>query len=185
MGGIIDEDVIDWDPSNFIAKANQDMPTLWINGDLDGNFAIDGFSKSAELMGDNMNITIKHNMSHGHQAAFWTHRVPEVYSFADSVVKGTESLMTVSDPVINGNTVTVTVSGQASSAKLYYTESERLLYDSKGTTPEYSFAAINGSNDGAKWSFELPEGAKKFYVTFDYDLGGITHQTSTKFISLN
>lgn len=183
---VLDDEMIDWDPSNFIAKANKDMPTLWINGDLDGNFAIDGFSKSAELMGDKMNIVIKPNMSHGHQAGYWEERVPEIYSFADFVINGTASLMQVSDPVINGNTVTVTVSGNATAANLYYTEAEALLYDdATGTIPEYSFTSVAGNSSGAEWTFTLPEGAKKFYVTFDYTLNGKTHKASTKFISLN
>jgi hypothetical protein len=183
---VLDDEMIDWDPSNFIAKANKDMPTLWVNGDLDGNFAIDGFSKSAELMGDKMNIVIKPNMTHGHQAGYWEERVPEIYSFADSVINGTDSLMQVSDPVIDGNTVTVTVSGDATLGNLYYTESEALLYDdATGTVPEYSFASVAGSGNGTEWTFALPEGAKKFYVTFDYTLNGKTHKASTKFISLN
>lgn len=184
---VLDDEMIDWDPSNFIAKANKDMPTLWINGDLDGNFAIDGFSKSAELMGDNMNIVIKPNMSHGHQAGYWVERVPEIYSFADSVVNGTDSLIKVSDPVIDGDTVTVTVSGgSANAGNLYYTESEALLYDdATGTVPEYSFTSVAGNGNGTEWTFTLPEGAKKFYVTFDYTLNGKTHKASTKFVSLN
>lgn len=189
QSGNLNDEMLDWDPSNFIAKANKSMPTLWLNSDLDSHFAIDGFSKSAELMGENAQIRIQHEMPHSQSNGSDPNLVPEVYSFADWVVgKSNTPLLQVGEPVVNGSTVTVTLSGEATSATLYYTVAEKLEYDAvKGQTPQFTFEKVTTgtSTDNKTWTFTLPDGAKKFYVDFNYLHGGTTdHMVSTKLIHI-
>lgn len=75
-----------WDPANqFI---NGRVPTLWVNGDSDAHFSLNITSHSYQVTSDHAIMSIHPSMKHGHGAGWDPKRVPEIYTFADQILKG-------------------------------------------------------------------------------------------------
>ena len=165
MSGAMTPEKILWDPSNFIVNA--EIPILWMNGDVDGNFPLNSTTKSILLKKDNSYPAIIHGFGHSHNAT-WSR--PESYAFADSIVKGGEEFVR-GDAVLSGNTVTVTTNRNAKSAALCYTTASALEYKN-GTEALFSFSPVSSSaEDTNTFTFTLPPEAKKFYIAFTDEQG--------------
>lgn len=80
-----------WDPARYCVDAT--MPTLWVNGDRDPHFSLDIFSRSAAAVTKApATLCIHPAMHHSHPPGYNPKEVPEIYAFADSVLKGGEPL---------------------------------------------------------------------------------------------
>jgi hypothetical protein len=161
FGDILSADEFLWDPSNFIAKS--DLPILWMNGDLDGNFSLTSTSKSAILAGNNSYPCIISGFGHDHSTT-WNRQ--ECYNFADSIVKNGSGFIR-GDVTVSESVTTVKTNRAAQSAIMYYTTSETLAYGNNGTKPLFKYNTV--SSDSANtdtFSFNIPENAKKFYISF-------------------
>ncbi|MDW5290135.1 alpha/beta hydrolase family protein [Formosa sp. PL04] len=75
-----------WDPSHQFSTGS--VPTLWVNGDSDGHFSINITSHSFKTTSDHAYLTIHPGMKHGHGAGWNPNEVPEIYAFADYILKG-------------------------------------------------------------------------------------------------
>ncbi|WP_165586757.1 alpha/beta hydrolase family protein [Neotamlana sedimentorum] len=78
-----------WDPSQQFSKGS--VPTLWVNGDSDGHFSINITSHSFKTTKDHAYLSIHPGMRHGHGAGWNPNQVPEIYAFADYILKGKET----------------------------------------------------------------------------------------------
>lgn len=76
-----------WDPAKQFATGT--VPTLWVNGDADGHFSLNITSHSFETSADHAYLSIHPEMRHGHRPGWDPRIVPEIYAFADHVLKGT------------------------------------------------------------------------------------------------
>ena len=66
---------------------------LWVNGDRDPHFSLDIFSRSAAAVTKApATLCIHPAMHHSHPPGYNPKEVPEIYAFADSVLKGGEPL---------------------------------------------------------------------------------------------
>ena len=79
-----------WDPARHFASGK--VPTLWVNSDSDGHFSVNITSRSFEITQERSYMTIHPNMDHGHSPGWRPEDVPEIYAFADQVLKGKQPL---------------------------------------------------------------------------------------------
>ncbi|MDO5968339.1 acetylxylan esterase [Flavivirga aquimarina] len=77
-----------WDPSHQFSIGL--VPTLWVNGDSDGHFSINITSHSFKTTSNHAYMTIHPSMKHGHPPGWRPEDVPEIYDFADYILKGKE-----------------------------------------------------------------------------------------------
>lgn len=112
-----------WDPSIHLPHAK--MPILWVTSVADPVFQINIFSKSSKIVGGDSNLCIRPWMIHSHGNG-WAD-APEIWQFADSIVKGTPSLPKLERPQTKGNDRTVHTpyegKGKFTQAWIYYTKS--------------------------------------------------------------
>jgi len=107
-----------WDPSAHLPYAK--MPMLWMTGFDDPVFPIDIFERSARLAGGPSALCARGHMLHGHGPGW---QKPEMYVFADSVVKGKQALPGIARPEMDPNTriVRAKTNGNLVGASLFYT----------------------------------------------------------------
>jgi lysophospholipase L1-like esterase/dienelactone hydrolase len=107
-----------WDPSIHLPYAK--MPMLWMTGFDDPVFPIDIFERSACLAAGPSTRCYRGHMLHGHGVGW---KKPELYVFADSIVKGTQPLPSLGRPEMDPKTrlVRTKTTGKLVGASLYYT----------------------------------------------------------------
>ncbi len=107
-----------WDPSIHLPHAK--MPMLWMIGFDDPVFPINIFEHSACLAGGPVTRCYRGHMLHGHGVGW---KKPELYVFADSIVKGTQPLPSLSRPELDPKTriVRTKTTGKLIGASLFYT----------------------------------------------------------------
>jgi len=111
-----------WDPSQQFSTIS--VPILWVNGDSDGHFSINITARSFKTTSDHAYLSIHPGMKHGYVPAWNPNEVPEVYAFADYLLKGEEPGL--------GRIIK-----QPSKRKI------KLIYDSKATIKEATVYYIN------------------------------------------
>jgi dienelactone hydrolase len=105
------------DPANFLPAAR--CPILWVNGSNDPHFPMPVFQKSADLVTAPVFFRYEIAMNHSHPAG-WT--PPEIYLFADSMVKGADSFPVIRRPEQTGNILQAGIEpGSIAGAALCYT----------------------------------------------------------------
>jgi len=174
-----------WDPSNFFRSGY--MPTLWVNSDVDGHFSINITSLSNDAVGDFGRMVIHPGMKHGHGAGWSPGRVPEIYVFANQILKGAKPELgrivkqpSGSDFILNFESETPIVS-----ATVYYIDEALTYRKGKGKHehpgPWIAFEA--SVNEPLKTvSARLPEEAKAYYVNLEDANGCIL---SSSFVELD
>jgi len=107
-----------WDPSVHLPYAK--MPMLWMTGFDDPVFPINIFERSACLANGSTARCYRGHMLHGHGVGW---KKPELYSFADSVIKGARPLPSLSRPEMDQKTrlVRTKTTGKLVGASLYFT----------------------------------------------------------------
>ena len=112
-----------WDPSIHLPHAK--MPILWVTSVADPVFQINIFSKSSQAAGGDSSLCIRPWMIHAHGNG-WTD-APEIWQFADSIVKNSPLLPKLHRPETNADDRIVHTSyegkGQFTEAWIYYTKS--------------------------------------------------------------
>jgi hypothetical protein len=93
-----------WDPSVYLPRAT--MPMLWVAGSNDFAFPMDIWQRSALAAAGPRTLCLRLLMPHGH-APGW--KPPELYAFADSVVKSAAPLPRMRRPVLENGTARVRV----------------------------------------------------------------------------
>jgi dienelactone hydrolase len=81
-----------WDPSSYLAQAA--MPLCWITGSNDFAYTFNALQKSYRLPPGARTLAIRLRMPHGHGDA--GEAPPEVFAFADSMLRDGEALVRIS-----------------------------------------------------------------------------------------
>jgi len=160
-----------WDPSAHLPYAK--MPMYWINGSNDGTFPMDIFQRSALAAGGTSTLHVRFRYLHGHEPGW---RRPEIYVFADTIVRGRKPLPTAARPELDEKTrrVWTKTTGEIPRAALCYT-----LQGGKWQRRYWENAACEfGKNE---ISSRLPEGATVFYFNVKDEHGNLV---STEFVEL-
>ena len=84
-------------PANFLPNAN--CPMLWVNGSNDRYFPLPEFQKSADLVPGPVFFRYGIEMNHSHPSGWLP---PEIYGFADSIVRGASAFPVIQSPVQTG-----------------------------------------------------------------------------------
>jgi len=113
-----------WDPSAHLPSAK--MPMLWVTSVADPVFQIDIFAKSAQATGGPSTLCMRPWMIHGHGNGW--NDAPEIWSFADHLVKDGPPLPKLGRPIINPGTgmLHTKYTGDITDAWIYFTSSAGL-----------------------------------------------------------
>lgn len=95
-----------WDPSLYIPYAK--MPVLWYIGSNDGAFPLNIWQKSVTINTSRKYLCIPVTNEHGH---IWDQ--PEIFAFADNMVRNGKALMKIGEPSLQKNTVEVVIGGES------------------------------------------------------------------------
>ncbi|MGJ8633006.1 MAG: alpha-L-fucosidase [Luteolibacter sp.] len=165
-----------WDPARQFSGAS--MPTLWTNGDVDGHFSVNITSRSFEETAAHSFITIHPGMPHGHGSGWHPERVPEVYAFADQILKSKGEGLGKIRKQPQGREIEVAYESSVPIAKatVHYLE-EKITYRKKSENDEHTSlepwltmpAEVNG--DEKTVTAKLPESAMTYYVNLTDERG--------------
>ena len=165
-----------WDAKNVLS--NVKIPTLFINGHAANMYAIDQNTKSA-LDVKNSVISYKYGLGHSQPAG---EAVPEIFTFADSIVRGGPRFTEVGRVSVDGNTASFSFATKNNISKI------RLIYNTSGIR-------YDGSTSKTVWeqpeditvpldktvSCVLPSGTKGFYFELTDDACGVV---TTEYVAL-
>ena len=171
-----------WDP--VYQFANGSVPTLWVNGDSDAHFSLNITSKSFQVTANHAYMTIHPSMKHGHPPGWKPKEVPEIYAFADAILKDTELPLGQIVEQPSGKRIKLKYTSEVpiTEATVYYLN-EELTYrrESKDTKhPQPSNwqkipAIVNTKKQTVRT--KLPKGAKTYYVNLKDSRGLIISST--------
>ncbi|WP_158973953.1 acetylxylan esterase [Cellulophaga sp. L1A9] len=171
------EDKKFWDPARQFSKGS--VPTLWVNGDSDAHFSLNITSHSFEVTKDHAFMSIHPSMKHGHPPGWKPNEVPEIYEFADHILKGkTPGLGSVSQqPFGRKSIVKYNSEVPVLKATLYY-QKKSLTYtkleSEKHPHPEpwcSKSLVLKAKNQLVK--VKVPKGCKAYYVNLEDERGVI------------
>lgn len=156
-----------WDPSRQFQYGA--MPTLWVNGDADGHFSVNITSESYLATKERSWVTITPGLPHGHKSGWDSKQVPEIYAFADHILKNEEACLARLTNTKNSDTVEFSYESKLSlvSAELYFTD-EFVYSKEEGAkhpapkTWQKMDAVLN--MDKNVITAELPSEAKVYYL---------------------
>jgi dienelactone hydrolase len=166
-----------WDPAQQFK--NGSVPTLWVNGDSDGHFTINITSHSYEVTSDHAFMTIHPSMKHGHYVGWNPIQVPEIYAFADYILKGNSIGLGSISQQPSGRNSTLKYKSETAilKATIYYLN-EPLTYrkveNEKHSSPGTWFtkaAEINTNNKSVE--IQLPMECMTYYVNLEDERGHI------------
>ncbi|WP_299668885.1 S9 family peptidase [uncultured Polaribacter sp.] len=176
-----------WDPSHQFSTGS--VPTLWVNGDSDGHFSINITSRSFKTTSDRAFLTIHQGMKHGHGAGWNPKEVPEIYAFADQILKGKDTGLgrIIKQPSQRNVRLVYESKFPIKEATVYYLN-EKLTYrklnpESKHSRPGPWLsiqAKVSASNN--KVEAQLPETAMTYYVNLKDSRG---HIISSSLVEIN
>lgn len=167
-----------WDPSAHLPYAK--MPMLFVTSVADPVFQIDIFSKSAKAAGGPSTLSLKPFMIHGHGNG-WEDPV-EIYTFADSVVKGGPALPKVERPTLDAETgkVHAKYTEGFTEAWVYYTTAGALFKDRK-----WAFIQCTLGNGELVSQQPLPKGTTAYLVYgFKTQGGGRSNHSASELVVL-
>lgn len=164
-----------WDPANQFV--NGEVPTLWVNGDSDGHFSLNITSHSYEVTSDHAIMSIHPSMKHGHLAGWDPKTAPEIYTFADQILKGVNPGLGRITVQPSGKKCTLNYESDADMIKasiiylkepLTYRKSENEKHPSPGTWITQP-AKINAKKKSVK--IQIPKDCMTYYVNLE-DVNG-------------
>jgi dienelactone hydrolase len=167
-----------WDPSHQFSTGS--VPTLWVNGDSDGHFSINITSHSFKTTSDHAFLTIHPGMMHGHAPGWKPNEVPEIYAFADHILKGKKTGLgtIIKQPSKRNIKLTYESDFPILEATAYYLN-EELTYrkpnpESKHASPG-SWLSIQANVNASKneVQVQLPETALTYYVNLKDSRGHV------------
>jgi hypothetical protein len=166
-----------WDPANQFKTGS--VPTLWVNGDSDAHFSLNITSHSYEVTSDHAFMTIHPSMKHGHYVGWNPNQIPEIYAFADYILKGkTPGLGSITQQPSGRNTSLKYESETAIRKATIYYQNEPLTYrmaeNENHPSPAKWFtqAAEINANDKSV-DIQLPMECMSYYVNLEDERGHI------------
>jgi len=177
-----------WDPSLNLNKAT--MPILWLGWTNDSCFSINSQDKSFANTPNSI-LSLQMNLLHGHIEGW---NPPEIYRFADSIVKSGNPLTTcVTQPQASRNisfTINKPVDTASVNAKVYYI-TENMTYSLNGwqkmentATIDQKWSTVPCSVNNTTITATLPDDAYSFYVEIVTSTGMKTFVTTSRFITI-
>ena len=176
-----------WDPSHQFSTGI--VSTLWVNSDSDAHFSINSTSNSFKTTSNHAYMTIHPKMKHSHFAGWDPKLIPEIYDFADFILKGEKLELgsVVKQPSKRKMKLTYRSEVPILEATVYYLN-EDLIYrklnpDSKHARPGpwlHLTAEIDSHKNKVK--AKLPKTARSYYVNLKDSHGRII---SSVFVELN
>jgi dienelactone hydrolase len=166
-----------WDPSAFLPFAK--MPMLWVTGVADPVFQIDIFAKSARTTAGKSTLCLRPFLIHGHGNAWQD--APEIYTFADNIVKNGPPLPKFGKPQNDGTgTVRVKYTGDLTEIWVYFTNSNALWKDRK-----WQFIQCNTKDGEAVSKQPIPQGTTA-YLVYGFHVGqsGRSNHSATDLVTL-
>lgn len=164
-----------WDPARQFAQG--EVPTLWVNGDSDGHFSINITSSSYKITSDHAYLNIHPGMPHGHRAGWDPEQVPEIYAFADHILKDKDSGLEriTQQPTGRKSVLTYESKVRLSSATIYYLN-EPITYrqtdGSKHPRPgSWLSKTADIHPDQTTVQVQLPKEAMTYYVNLEDERG--------------
>lgn len=167
-----------WDPSAHLPYAK--MPMLWVTGVADPVFQIDIVAKSAKAAGGPSSMCLRPFLAHGHGNGW--EDAPEIWTFADNIVKGGPPLPKVERPEVNpaNGIVHVKYTGEFTEAWIYCTTSGGLWKDRK-----WNFIQCNLGKGELVAQGRLPQGTTAFFVYgFRTQGGGRNNHAASELVVL-
>lgn len=161
-----------WDPARYFTAAR--MPILWVNGDKDAHFSVDITSRSHEAMKRNSSLSIHPAMPHSHPPGWQLKSVPEIYAFADYILKDGESLPRITRQRVGTNIlVKYTSPRPITNAVVWYADGPIVYQQPESMKPAFTWqrleAALNPKTRTA--TAALPAAAKAYYVNITDERG--------------
>lgn len=161
-----------WDPARYFTAAR--MPILWVNGDQDAHFSVDITSRSHEAMKRNSFLSIHPAMPHSHPPGWQLKSVPEIYAFADHVLKRGEPLPRITRQPAGTNILVKYHSPRPiTNAAVWYADGPIAYQQPESMKPAFTWhrldAALNPRTRTV--TATLPADARSYYVNITDDRG--------------
>ena len=133
-----------FDPSAYMGNCT--IPTLWFCGANDYAFSIGCTQRCADLSKGETYFSWRASLTHGQQPGDGS-GLPEIFLFADLMVKGTSSLPLVDEGTAKDGKITVTCENGAeiASAKLFYSNYPLEYWHDPGNTWNSQDATVQGN----------------------------------------
>ena len=160
-----------WDPARFLTQST--LPILWVNGDSDNHFSLDATTRSYEATAGSSFMTVHPAMKHGHPPGWDPTQVPEIYVFADSVVRGGTSLPRITQQPEGRAPVLYYMSDRPIVEALVIYATEPLRYESNRICITWKSISANVDATAGSVSVDLPQDAKVYYINLTDDRGCI------------
>lgn len=146
-----------WDPSVHLPYAK--MPMLWVTGVADPVFQVNIVARSAKTAGGPNSLCLRPFLAHGHGNGW--EDAPEIYTFADNIVKGGPALPKLGrpEPPAGGSVVRVKYTEGFSEAWVYFTTSGGLWKDRK-----WGFIQCNIGKGELVSQKPLPPGTTAYFI---------------------
>jgi len=145
-----------WDPSVYLGDAR--MPFLWVTGSNDFAYTPNALQKSYRLPKGPRTLCVRLRMPHGHGDA--GEGPKEIFTYADSLLKGGEALATITGQGQEGRQVWATFTSPRPIPR-----AELNVTKATGTWQDRLWEALPATLDPAgKVSAELPDGVTVYYL---------------------
>ena len=134
-----------FDPAAYMK--NCEIPALWICGANDASFSLDCNQRCADLSKGKTSFSWRANLTHGQQPGDGS-GLPEIFAFADYIVKGEDStLLRIDAGALSDGVITVKAQNSVGikSAKLYWSEFPGEYWHDSGNVWTGEDCTINGT----------------------------------------
>jgi dienelactone hydrolase len=163
-----------WDPANYFPATA--MPMLWVNGDQDPYFSVDITSRSHQAVKGRSFLSIHPAMPHAHPPGWAVNSVPEVYAFADRMLKRGEALPRITRQPSGTNVLVKYASPRPiTNAAVWFVTGPLAYQGPDRRIPTFTWqrldAAVNSKS--RTLTVTLPAEAKAYYVNIT-DSRGLT-----------
>jgi len=178
-----------WDPS--ITLKNTKMPVLWVGWTNDSCFSINSQDKSFADTSNGV-LSMQMDMLHGHVQGWYP---PEIYRFADSVIKNAQPLTTCRTQPSASRNISFTINKPTDTteitAKVYFIK-EKMTYSTTGwqkiadnETMDQVWSSENCMVNNVTITATLPSDAYSFYVEITTTVSGKDYVTTSRFITID
>jgi hypothetical protein len=159
-----------WDPSSYVGMS--DVPILFINGTNDIAYGLDPFLKTAALAKGPVTLCIKVRMLHDHPQG-WA--PPELYAFADSILKDQPALVKVMKARRKDRRVFVSYElPRDGNVKVVWGELNYTADSGKWIDRRWQIEPVDLVHDKPEVRATLPDGTLSWYVNLIDSRGLVT-----------
>jgi dienelactone hydrolase len=161
-----------WDPARYFSTTR--IPMLWVNGDQDAHFSVDITSRSHAAVKRNSFLSIHPAMPHSHPPGWQPKSVPEIYAFADHILKRGEPLPKITRQPTGTNIVVKYSSPRPiTNASIWFVDGPIVYQSPESMKSAFTWHRLDGAVDRKTRTVTatLPAEAKSYYVNITDDRG--------------